>query len=193
MNMQSASGLAMVIGFVIVVIASSVGPGKVYAERDPAARLEIIAQERGRWVSSNVLFALGGLVTALGLVLLASHSRSGEGGSLAAAAAMAYGLGSVAWAIYLAQRTIDPGSYLYTEPMPAFLAAFGALPLVGLGLFGLAWLRLGVVSWLGYLTAAGAALIALGWVLFPAQFYASFPPQLLYLFTLIGGIALVRS
>lgn len=193
MSPLRGSGVAMVAGFVLVVVASSVGPGRVYAESDPGARLGIIAENQARWILSNALFALGGLVTAAGLFILVLGLGRGVRSPVLALASIAYGLGSLAWAAYLFQRTTDPAGYLYVEPMPLFLAAFAVLTLIGLFLFGVGWLGLPQSRWPGFLTAGGAGLIALAWILFPARFYAGFPPQVLYLFTLMAGIALIRS
>lgn len=189
--MARTAAYALITGFVLVIVASTAGPGEVYLEDDPSTRLEIIAANDARWTVSNLLFGMGAIVTAAGLVMLWSARKEMSGSMTVAIGALVYSAGALAWCVYLVQRILDPASYLYVRPMPIFLLGFIVLSLMGLLSLGIAWIRTSVPAWPGYVTAVGSVLIAAAGLLFPSQFYANFPPQVLYLFTLIMGIVLL--
>lgn len=193
MSQQQLAGLLLVAGFVFVLLASFVGPPRLYQERESETRLEIIANHPTRWATSNLFFALGGLVTAGGLALFALQLRGSVSSWLLGLAAAAYILGAIVWAIFMYQRTVDPASLFTSYAFSPLTVALVVLSVTGLLLYGIIFLKAGYPGWLGVGTIAGMALIGGAALLFPAQFFASFPPQVFYLFTFVAGIVIWRQ
>lgn len=193
MSQQQLAGLLLVAGFVFVLVASFVGPPRLYQERESETRLEIIANHPTRWATSNLFFALGGLVTAGGLALFALQLRGSVSSWLLGLAAAAYILGAIVWAIFMYQRTVDPASLFTSYAFSPLTVALVVLSVTGLLLYGIIFLKAGYPGWLGVGTIAGMALIGGVALLFPSQFFASFPPQVFYLFTFVAGIVIWRQ
>jgi hypothetical protein len=191
MNTPFWSAVLLIIGFVLVIIASVAGPQSLYREPDVNKQLQIVADHGTAWLLSNLFFGLAAVVTAVGLVLFALHQRAGGGGALAAAGAGAYILGAAAFAFFLYRRAVDPAS-LFTNYRfsPLTVLMLGSLT-VGLLLFGMAILQAGYPGWLGAGLIAGMALIGGLALLFPVRFFKSFAPQAFFLFTLLAGVVMV--
>jgi hypothetical protein len=187
------AGVLLILGFVFVLVASIVGPPRLYQEPNSEVRLEIIANFPTRWTVSNLFFALGALVTAAGLTLFALQLRESVSPWLIWLAVAAYILGAIVWVIFMFQRTVNPASLFTSYAFSPLTVALVGLSVTGLLLYGILFLQAGYPGWLGVGTIAGMALIGGAALLFPAQFFASFPPQVFYLFTLVAGIVVLRN
>jgi hypothetical protein len=187
------TGVLLILGFVFVLVASIVGPPRLYQEPNSEVRLEIIANFPTRWAVSNLFFALGALVTAAGLTLFALQLRGSVSPWLIWLAVATYILGAFVWVIFIFQRTVDPSSLFTSYAFSPLTVALVGLSVTGLLLYGILFLQAGYPGWLGVGTIAGMALIGGAALLFPAQFFASFPPQVFYLFTLVAGIVVLRN
>lgn len=188
MDLLQAAGLLMITGFGLVLIASLVGPNEVYSAPDSDTRLEIIAQNKGRWTATNIVWAIASLVTAVGLLLLTLSLRDSQSPWLLYAGAIAFTIGAVSWAVFLYQRIGDPAGNLYTTPPAPLSLVFAWATVLALGLYGAAFLQGSFPNWLGYTLLVVAGLLVAGLTLTFDKFYASFPPQVFYLLTLIMGI-----
>jgi len=182
------SAYLLIAGCALVLLATSVGPPRLYQEPDSQKQLENIENHRDRWLLSNLMFGLGGLSTAVGLILFSLYAQREVHPLLNWLAALGYALGTVLWLLFLYNRTIKPGqlfeNYAFT---PQTIVLIGSL-LLGLLIYGIIYLQAGYPGWLGSGTIGLALLIGALAMLFPDRFFASFPPQLLYLFTLAAGI-----
>jgi hypothetical protein len=187
------AGLLLILGFLAVAFASSAGPPGLFQEPKPEKRLQLIADHQGRWITSNLLFSLAGILTAAGLLVFSLQLRAEVNGWLNWGAAAAYGLGTLLWVWLMVDRTRNPEPYFLDYSFSPFTAALVALLVIGLLLYGLAFLAAGYPGWLGYGLAAGMLLIGALALFFPGRFFASFPPQLLYLFSLVAGIMMMRT
>jgi hypothetical protein len=193
MGYLKLAGVLMIAGFVLVIIASSIGPNDVYSAPDSKTRLEIIAQYQGRWQATNLIWAAGSLVTAVGLLFLTLDLRRHQSPWLLYIAAAAFAIGSVAWAVYLYQRIGDPAGNLYTTTPAPLSLVFAWATLAGLALYGVAFLQGSYPNWLGYTLLVAMGLLVVGLVFFFDVVYASFPPQFFNLLTLIVGIIALRQ
>ena len=112
MDLQNLAAILFITGFVLVVIASIAGPSKVYQVQDAEARIEIVAQNRKGWFASNLFWALAGIVTGVGFLLLSLHLRDSVPIALNGLAAVSYLAGAAAWAYFVIQRQspADPES-----------------------------------------------------------------------------------
>jgi hypothetical protein len=191
--MEKSAGIVMIVGFAMVLLASLIGPNQVYSAPDAETRLEIIANNRGRWAATNLVWAIASLVTAVGMVMLTLALRESESPWLLYAGALAFLIGAVAWALYLYQRIGDPAGNLYTTPPAPLSLVFAWATLAALALYGLAFILGSYPNWLGYVLIVLTGLLSAGLLFFFDAVYASFPPQVFYLVTLvIGLVALLR-
>jgi hypothetical protein len=193
MDIQQSAAILLILGFVFVLVASFVSPPRLYQEPESETRLAIIADYPARWIASNVFFVLAGVATAIGLGLFSLHLRGSVNAWVNGLAVAGYSLGTVAWVILVVSRTANPEPYFGAYHFSPFTIALLWLLAGGLLLYGVAFLQAGYPGWLGVSTIAGMALIGGVALFFPTQFYASFPPQLFYLFTLVAGIVMLRK
>jgi len=110
MDQEQLAGYLLIAGFVSVLIASFVGPPKLYQEPDVNRQLELVAAHSASWLVSNLFFGLAALVTAGGLALFSLHLRGSVNGWLVGLGAAAYMLGALAYAVFLYWRTVDPAA-----------------------------------------------------------------------------------
>lgn len=193
MNQPNLSGFLLIGGFVLVLLASIASPPRLYQEPDSGQRLQSIEDHQTRWITSNLLFGLAGLATAAGLILFSIYLQNEVSPWLNWLAALTYALGTTAWIIFLVQRAIDPAQLFEDYTFSPFTIALLGLLLCGLLLYGILYLQAGYPGWLGFGTAGLTVLIGLLAIVFPDRFFASFPPQALYLFTLAAGIVFLRG
>lgn len=190
---QNLSGYLLIAGFAMVLLASFAGPPGLFQEPESEKRLEIIETHQSRWIASNVLFVLGALATAAGLILFSLSIQGDVNSLLNWLAVLFYGLGTVLWIIFLFNRTINPAqlfeNYVFT---PSTIALVGLL-VGGLLLYGILYIQAGYPGWLGFGTVGLTVVIGALALFFPGRFFASFPPQALYLFTLAAGIVFLRQ
>lgn len=192
MNLLQMAGILLILGFALVLIASFVGPNGVYTAPDNATRMEIIAQNQGRWKATNLIWAFGSLATASGMLLITLGLRNDGNTILLYLAATVFSIGSVAWAVYAFQRIGDPEGNLYTTPPAPQSLVFAYATIVGLALYGLAFLLGSYPNWLGYTLLVAMGLLTTGLIFFFDRIYAFFPPQFFNLLTLIIGIVAIR-
>ena len=192
MEYQKLAGITMIVGFVLVMIASLIAPNEVYSAPDSQTRLEIIAQNRSRWQATNLIWVVGSLVTAVGLLFLTLVLERQQSPWIPYIATATFAIGSVAWAIYLYQRIGDPADNLYTTPPPLLSMVFAWATIAGLALYGVAFLQGSYPNWLGYTLLVAMGLLVVGLVFFFDRVYASFPPQFFNLLTLIMGIVALQ-
>ncbi|HEX6306408.1 MAG TPA: hypothetical protein VFZ76_19565 [Anaerolineales bacterium] len=193
MNQGQLAGFLLIAGFVSILIASMVGPPRLYQEPESETRLQIIANHPTRWAAANLFFALGGLVTAGGLTFFSLGLRGSVNMWLVGLSAVAYILGAIIWAAFMYQRTVNPASLFTSYAFSPLTVALLGLIVIGLLLYGVVFLQAGYPGWLGIGMIAGMALIGGAALLFPTRFFEAFPPQVLYLFTLIAGIVMLRK
>ena len=192
MNQPAFSGLLLILGFVLIIVASIASPPRLYQESDSRVRLEIIKEHNTRWTTSNVLFALASLVTAAGLILFSYFVREDVNPLLNWLAILAFSLGALAWTIFLYQRQVDPSQLFEDYTFSPLTIALISLALLGLLLYGVIFVQAGYPAWLGYGTVGLTVIIGILAIIFQDQFYANFPPQVFYLITLAAGIVMLR-
>lgn len=158
--METIAGVIIISGVLIGVAAMLVSP-RVYQEPSIEVRLGILEAERGRWLVSQFLFALGGILPATGFTLLAATWLGSQPAAPLVLGAAAFLAGGLAGAIFVYRQTFDPGAYWRaTGPIPMIVATV-MLSAAGLGLFGLVFLRAGYPAWLAWLMMLTGAVVAL--------------------------------
>ena len=193
MDPLKMSGYLLIAGFAAILLASFAGPPRLYQEADIQKQLLTIADHQARWLISNILFGLGGFVTAVGLIVFSLYIQSEVNSLLNWLAALSYSLGTLLYIIFLYNRTVNPAqlfeNYAFT---PGTIVLFGSL-VTGLLLYGIVYFQAGYPGWLAFGTIGLTVLIGTFALIFPGRFFASFPPQVLYIFSLAAGIVFLRQ
>lgn len=193
MNQPQIVAILLILGFGFVLAASFVGPPRLYQEPDVNRQLELIDEHQTTWIISNVFFGLAGVVTAVGLALFSLQLRGGENAWLAVLGSAVYAIGALGYVVFLYQRAVDPAALFTDYSFSPLTVVLLAGLIIGLLLTGAAFLQAGYPVWLGIVTITGMVLIGGSALFFPTQFFNYFPPQALFLFTLIAGIVIWRQ
>jgi hypothetical protein len=189
MDTQRLSAVLLIAAGVGIMLTTFTNAPGLYETQDVAERLRIIEAHRPRWLASQGIVSLAALLLAGGFGLLAWKLRSNGGTWTPVVGAMAIAAGSLSALYFVYLQTVDPrGGYSGQYPLPEELAYW--LWLGGQLLFGIAFLQVGLPSWLGYLTGGAALAYAIVFFLTGAGFVT---PFLLALISMAIGIVLLRA
>ena len=187
MSTERVAAILLVVGSALFLIAAFVPVSQVFAESSPAAKLEIITSNRTAWSTAQVLFGLGGSITAIGLGFVAYHLRGTPGAVWAYIGLVAVILGAAFWEGHVYLRAIDPEGFVEDRLIGWLFPAYALLTQAGLIAFGVAYLRAGYPSWLGGVTLGGAVIFFIVFFVFK-----DIPPLLYYILTFMAGVRLMR-
>jgi hypothetical protein len=187
MSLIRVSAIVMMAGSAIFLVAAFSPLSRVFTERSPERKLEIITAAGSAWPVHQVLFGLGAFIAAVGLVLLAAQLRVEP---VAPALFVSAGLmlaGSVLWARHLYIRSVDPA--LFAEGLMPFwlFAGYTLLTIAGLALFGYVLLQMPVASWVGWMMIG-----SMGFFLLMALIFGDLPPFVHYVVLMIAAVMLYR-
>lgn len=190
MELQDLSGIVISAGFVLYILAMLVAP-PLYQESVIANRLKIIAKNRPRWNLSQLFFAIGIVLPAVGFLIFTFSQKPEKISWL-------YSLGSIAliagagigtWLVY--RQTLDPEAF-WKGAQTHFLIDYGYLlaTFVGLFCFGVAMVQGNLPNWLGYIMAGSAIFLSVATVFLRGAggFLMS---VVTYLVTFVAGIAIL--
>jgi hypothetical protein len=185
MTAQRLAALLMIGGSVVFGVGAAIGVPAVFTERDPAVRLRLLQDNVSSWRLAQPLYALGPLLVAAGVGVLATYVV-GRGARVAIAIAfVALLLGSIAWAMSVYTR-----AFRITEFASGTLPAWPFTTYVLLTIAGIASLAIGLLAerfpgWIVWVTL-GADLVFLAGYLW----FKDIPPFVFYLlFSVIGLVA----
>ncbi len=188
MKALKSAGVVLIIGAILFAIGSFSPSIGVFWESDATSKLQQIEEAKGLWQITHLLWAVGALVTVVGLGLVTYHLRKSHVAVLAFLGFVAVALGAAigAWQFYL--RATDPAAFVQGALAGWHYGVFTVLTLLGLAIYGFVYLRSGLPRWLGYVTIGGAALAFIGFVVLQDRW----PPLSYYILTLLAGVVLVR-
>lgn len=186
--MRRRAGALTVLGSALFLIAAfSPISNRVFAERSIERRVRFVTGSPVQWLVAHVLFGIGPLLTAGGLLSHAFVGGRRRSPAALRAGAATFAAATVLWTGEVVQRSVDPEGFARRElpAWPFYSSIYGAeagLALVGLGLKPPEWT--GWVRWT--VAAVNVVLCALTLIL------GDMPPFVLYLITLPIGVALHR-
>lgn len=183
---KTSTGI-IIVGSVLFLIAAFSPISRIFGIRDTAERLEIITAAPIQWIAAQVLFALGSLVTAVGIGMLA-YRMSGQSFAIYLySTTVLTGIGALLWSWHVYMRAVDPA--LFTSGgIPFWLfGGYSLMTILGLALMGIALLQAPIQPWVGSLALGTAVLFLLLGLLF-----RDMPPLVYYVVTLTVGVALYR-
>lgn len=185
-DLQRASAIIIAVGAVLFLIAAFLPvSARVFPERSPERRLEHIAAARTMWSVGQVLFGLGALLTPTGTALLAAAARGGATAQLLTASTILLLAAAGLWAWHVYQRGVAPASFT-SGSLPTWpVLTYFVVTEVALAVYGIAWLRIDLPAWVGWLTIASmGALLAL------TVAFRDMIPAAYYLVTLVTAVML---
>jgi len=191
MDAQQISAVLFISGFAVLVIASLIGPRGIYQTPDLQRRLQIIDDNKIRWNIAQPLLGLGLSLTAVGFVVLAIWLSTLTNAWIPGLGAVAIVVGTISGLIFLYRQTIDPigsyqGIYSGTEML------YYRLSLVGLLLFGVAFLQADLPAWLGYLTVGSTLLFGIVFLV-SRERNGFLTPGLVVILSLVIAVFLLRQ
>jgi hypothetical protein len=183
-----ATALTIVIGSILFLAAAFSPISRVFGIRAATQRLDIILGAPNQWAVAQLLFALGSLVTVVGIGMLA-YRMSGHGVAVyLRMAAAVMGIGALLWTWHVFVRAVEPALFTAGQIPVALFAGYSLLTIIGLALLGFALLQAGYQPWVAWLAMGSAALfLVLGLA------FGDMPPLVYYLVTLTIGIVLFRA
>lgn len=191
--MQRFAGATMIAGSLLFVIGGLTLPIPHYfGTSDPMLGLQYIEESPAAWDLGNAMFGAGGLIAAIGLVLLArSVHRVTSGRILAVAAYVAATLataGAMLWVIISYIRIVrSPFDVVFLAISPWLFRTCGLFTETAFIIFGFVVLLSGYPKFLGWM------LIVAGTIMFVARlaFDLDLVPFVYYLVFLILGVTLL--
>jgi hypothetical protein len=182
------TGLILLLGSVLFMIAAFLPYSRIFAESDPTIRLEILDQQRKMWSFGQVLFALGSVITVFGLAYLYFRYRESIPGLWAWISILALLAGSILWSWHCVERLISPEGFVNGTLTPGLFLVYSLFTQAGLILFGILLLGTDLASWTGWMLILGMALLSVLMIIFKDM-----PPFVYYVFTLILAIKLLTG
>jgi hypothetical protein len=178
-------GLVICIGASIFLAAAFAPMSRVFAVRSPDEKLAIINRSPGFWRLFQALFALGAIITALGVGLLefSQYWRFSVEQFLPAVLLL---IGAIPWCAHVYLRAVDPEAFAFGT-LPAWHFKFYTLlTLAAFFLLGIELLRLMGGTWQGFFLMGASMLI---YILY--QQFKDMPPFVYYLLALVLGVSIL--
>jgi hypothetical protein len=182
------AGLILLVGSILFLIAAFLPYSRVFAEPDPLARLEILHQKRNIWNIGQLLFALGSLITVLGLAILYFNYRASVPGNWVLIILLILMIGALLWSWHCIERMISPEGFVNGTLTPRLFLLYSIFTQAGLIFFGVYLLGTNLSGWLGWMLVGGTALISVLMIVFKDM-----PPFVYYVFTLVLAIKLLAG
>ena len=188
LRLQKLSAILVILGSVLFLIAAFSPSSRVFPEPSAARKLEIILASPTAWLVAQILFALGAMITVIGIALVAYLARERSYAWLMHTSVAVLLVGGLLWIWHLYERTIDPGAFTadVLPVWPPFL--YFVLTEAGLAVFGMALLRSALPQWVGW-TVIGSMVLFLVLTLS----FGDMVPLVYYLITLLMGVKLYRG
>jgi hypothetical protein len=181
--MQRIAGSMLMIGSILFFIAAFSPIAQVFSEPNEAKKMEILINGARDWTVDQIFFALGSLVTATGLALIAYQLRTAPLFWLVFLGLTAVVIGAFLWSWNVYLRAMNPQAFVRgTLPAWPFMV-YTLLTQAGLAAFGIALLRSDLPGWAGWVLTGGSLLFFVLYLIFKDM-----PPFAYYILTLPTGM-----
>ena len=179
------SAIVIILGSMFFLIAAFLPIPRVFAEPSAAQKLNFIMAAPTAWLVAQIFFALGAMVTVIGIALVAYQFRDQSFALLMQVSVAVLLLGALLWIWYLYGRTVDPLAFADGSLSVWPLVLYLVLTEAGLAVFGVALLRSALPQWIGWLVIGSMALFFVLTLIF-----RDMVPLVYYLITLLIGVML---
>jgi len=186
MNITQITAFLLILGNVLIVTGFGAFPSLIYTGKNVQEKLDLLAALPRRWILSQLLVILGGLVLVASSVFLVLLFGESQGILPAGIGAVGFVLGHVFWIWIVGLRIVEPWRQAKNEFPDWLYKTYSILTLLGLAGFGVAFWLQGIHRVLGVGIFLGALLI-LGLFLK----FKGMPPIVYYTMTLAIGLTLL--
>lgn len=186
MDIILITALLLILGTLLAAAGFGTFPPIIYTGSNVQEKLDLLTAQPRRWVLSQLLVILGGMVTVAGSVFLMLQFRESRGMLPAVISAAGFILGHVLWIWIVGMRIAEPWRQAKDEFPGWLFKTFSILTLSGLAGFGIAFWLQGIYQVLG-VGIFLAALLVLGLFLK----FKGMPPIVYWTITLAVGLALL--
>ncbi|MBW8012799.1 MAG: hypothetical protein FVQ83_16395 [Chloroflexi bacterium] len=186
--METNAGYTLIIGAVLLIGATFLPINRIYMLKTVEEKLGFIKQHPRGWSTASVIYILAGILTAVGMMMTSQLLGDTPGRTLGYVGLLFLILAEVAWIWAVALRFGNPEPYLESSTNIWQMPASMVLMIVALTFYGLAFLKTGYPSWLGY-GLVGVDAVFMVWFLIAKDVY----PGFFYMLTLVIGIVLLKG
>ena len=166
-------------GSAVFLLGAAVGVPAVFTQRDPDARLRLLSDNLTRWRIAQPLYALGPLLVAAGIGVLAAGTSSQAARTAVAISFLALTAGGLAWTWSVYQRAIRVTEFARGTLASWPFAGYVLLTIAGLALLAVGLLADDVARATAWVTLAADVAFLAAYVRFsdlpPFVFYLLFP------------------
>jgi hypothetical protein len=186
MDTIQVTALLLILGNILIVTGFGTFPALIYTGKDVQEKLDLLTALPRRWVFSQYLVILGGLILMAGSFFLVLLFGESQGILPAGIGVVGFVLGQVFWIWIVGLRIVEPWRQAKNEFPKWLYKSFSILTLLGLAGFGIAFWLQGSQRVLGAGIFFGALLL-LGLYLK----FKDMPPITYYALTLTIGLTLL--
>lgn len=174
--------MLLIAGSLIFLIGASIGVPAVFSTADRGAKRRLLENHMARWQLAQPLYALGPIVAAVGVGLIATGLEGAVSVTLCLAAAVLLLAGACTWSYSCYLRGVRPIDFALGK-LPGWpFTTYVLLTLGGLALLGVSLLTSDHPGWIGwFVLGADVAFLALYVAL------RDIPPFLFYLLLILVG------
>ncbi len=187
-KLLKSGSIIIMVGSVLFLIAAFSPISRVFGIPSPDRKLEIILSAQNQWMIAQILFALGAVVTAAGISIVAYYFRNQPFSTLLNIGAVLLFIGAFLWTWHVYLRAIDPQLFVERGIPVWYFASYTFLTQAGLVLFGIALLRTEIQNWVGWMMIGSMGLFFVLTIIF-----RDMPPFVYYAITLTTGVMLYRA
>ena len=188
MSILKISGIVILLGSVCFLVAAFSPISRVFGLSNTKDKLAMITGDLAAWNFSQVLFALGAIVTVFGIALLAYALKDRPMAPLLFTAAALLAVGAAAWTWHTYLRMQDPAAFVNGILPGWHFVLYTLLTIAAFSLIGIALLRMGFPTLTGWLLIGGSLLFLALYIIFKDM-----PPFVHYLLGVALAIALLRG
>ena len=187
MTTERVSGIVLLVGSLLFLIAAFLPISWVFAEHAPEKELEMIDAGLAAWKLAQILFGSGAIVAAVGMFFTFLHLHDGKAYTSSLAMFLLAFLGALLWTWHVYLRSVYPDAFIHGLLHPRWLAGgYFILTIAALVLFGVALLQAGYPRWVGWMNIGASTFFALVLIVF-----RDLPPFVYYVDIGITAVVLI--
>jgi len=172
-------------GSAVFLVGAAIGVPAVFAQADADARLHLLRDNLTRWRIAQPLYALGPLLVAAGVGVLAAETSSPAARAALTASFLALASGGLAWVRSVHQQAVRVAEFAH-RALPAWpFATYVPLTIGGLALLAIGLLADHVAPLIAWVSVAADAAFLAAYLRF-----SDLPPFVFYLLLPAIAVAL---
>jgi hypothetical protein len=188
MYIIQVAALLLILGTTLTAIGFGLFPSRIYTSNNQPEKLNLLSSKPRRWVLSQSVVILGGIITMAGSIFLFLAFKESQGALLFGIGMVGLLIGHVFWIWQLVLRIVHPEMFA-NDTLPGWLfRTYSILILLGLASYGVGFWLQGNYLVLG-LGIFFTSLLVLG-LFFK---FKGMPPIVYYALTLVIGMTLGLS